>query len=442
MSCLRQILLLISIAFLCFSILLSSAQAQSVIRDTEIETLLYAYSDPIFDAAQLDKKAIDIILINSPTVNAFVAGGSNIFIYTGLILETETPLELVSVIAHETGHITGGHLVRLSEALEDAQVNSLIGMLLGGVVAAGTGQGEGGIAASSAAQSIIERNILSYARVQENSADQASFKFLRESGLSLHGAVSFFTKLYESEGSSSSYTNEYARTHPLTKNRIIAAEEKDKAYPGGDDLSSFQDLHERIKAKIFAYTYPKQVSFLYSGDSLNDRYARAIASYRLDNLGLFLEQIDGLIAEEKNNPYFYELKGQALFENGKLDQAIESLQRAVELSPNAPLIRTLYAHALLETGDEAKIKEAIEHINTTLRQERANSFRYHLLSLAYGRLGDNQRAKLYQAHKALLQGDSQQLDRLLKELDGAFDRGSVEWLKVEDLKNFNKKTTK
>ena len=419
-----------------------SVQAQSVIRDTEIETLLYAYSDPIFDAAGVDKNAVDLILINSPTVNAFVAGGSNIFLYTGLILETDTPLELVSVIAHETGHITGGHLVRLSDALEGAQINSLIGMLLGGVVAAGTGQGEGGIAASSAAQAIIERNILSYARVQENSADQASFKFLHEAGLKLSGAVSFFKKLYESEGSSSSYTNEYARTHPLTKNRVIAAEEKEKLYNEGDDLSSLQNIHERMQAKIFAYTYPKQVAFLYGGDSLNDQYAQAIAAYRLDNLDIFLGKIDDLIEAEPDNPYFYELKGQALFENGRLDEAIESLKKAISLLPNAPLIRTLYAHALLETGIEANIKESIEHINTALRQERVNGFRYHLLSLAYGRLGDNERAKLYQAHKALLSGDSEQLKKLLNDLEGVFDRGSAEWLKVEDLKNFNKKTTK
>ncbi len=414
----------------------------AVIRDTEIEQFLYECSDPIFRTAGLTPSAVDLLLINSPSVNAFVAGGSNIFIYTGLILETETPLELVSVIAHEVGHISGGHLIRFSEAIERAQTNSLIAMVLGGVVAAGTGQGEGGMAASHAAQSILERNLLGYARVQENAADQASFQFLKTLGLSLKGSVSFFEKLSKMEGSSSSYTNQYTRTHPLTKDRVLAAKEKFKEYPDGGELEKYRDRYERIKAKIFAYNYPDQVAFLYSGGRVADLYAQAVAAYRQDNMEKFLDLIDSLINKEHDNPYFLELKGQALFENGRIAEALIPLEKAVMLMPNAPLIRTLYAHALVETGQKPYIKQAIGHLEKALGQERANAFRYHLLSLAYGRLGDVDRAKLYQAHRALLIGDHQQLSKLLEELAGRFDVGTTQWLRLQDLNNFNKKETK
>lgn len=434
----------ILVVFIAIFILITGLSAQSwadnrhrFIRDTEIETVIARYSTPIFEAAGLRPQNINLFLIDSPVINAFVAGGSNIFLYTGLILETDTPLELTSVIAHETGHITGGHLVRMQNSLEDAQFQSIIGLILGGLVAAGTGQAEGGIAASQAAQSLLERQLLSYSRVHENAADQASFDFLQSSGLSIEGAASFFEKLRAQEGRASSFSNEYTRTHPLTKDRVAAARVKAEAVkqdnPGLGDMSQFQQIHDRMKAKIFAYSYPKQASFMYASDSATDRYARAIAAYRNNDQQNFMTLINGLIEEEPDNPYFYELKGQALFEAGRVDEALPALKKAADILPNAPLILTLYAHALIESGAQDNVQQAVGHLQRALKLEPANGFRYRLLGLAHGRLGQQNLARLYQAEYAFLMRDFELFERLIAQLEGSFDRGSVQWLRYQDL---------
>lgn len=420
----------------------SSAQArEQFIRDTEIERLIKSYSFPIFEAANLDPYSVNLLIIDSPTINAFVAGGSNIFLYTGLILETKTPLELAGVIAHETGHITGGHLIRTQNNIKEAQMQSIIGMILGGLVAAGSGQGRGGVAASQAAQSMLERQLLSYSRVHENAADQAGFGFLKEAGYSLVGSVDFLKKLQSQEGRSSSVSNEYTRTHPLTKDRINAAIEQYSQTKelGLDDLSQFQEAHDRIKAKIFAYNYPDQTQFLYGGKSIVDHYARAMAAYRKNNLSTFEKEINILIEREPNNPYFWELKGQAMLENGKLQEALIALEKASMFSDNAPLIITLYAHALIQTQDNQNLEQAITLLQRAEKIEKGSAFRHRLLGLAYGQLGKKEIARLHQAEEAFYMRDYKLLDRILPQLKDAFDTGSSNWIKYQDLVQINER---
>lgn len=413
-----------------------SARAETIIRDAEIEETIALYAEPILEAAGMAPSAVNFILVDSPQINAYVAGGPNIFIYTGLILETENPMELTAVIAHEMGHITGGHLIRMAQAMEDAQIKSIVGLILGGVVGVGAGNAEGGAAATTAAQSFLQRSLLSHTRVNESSADQAGISYQKQAGISLGGNVSFLEKLYEKEGTSSRF-NEYTRTHPLTMDRIRAVESQHKRQEGAEnDMHLYQDRHDRMKAKIFAYNYPKQVTYLYSSNSVVDRYARSMAAYRNSDLDVFLPLIDSLIKDEPENPYFEELKGQALFENGRIDEALPPLSRAVELKPDAPLIRTLYAHALIETGEKAQIQEAIDHLNVTLGQERPNAFRYKLLALAYGYLGNTSMAKLNLAQQSLIQRDHQRALDLAREIKGVFSAGSREELRRADIENF------
>lgn len=434
----KRFLLKFLVIFL-FCFIVSTPVYAGSIRDTEIENLLKAYSFPIFKAAGLDPYGVNIVIIDSPTVNAFVAGGNNIFLYTGLILETENPMELAAVIAHETGHITGGHLIRTQNNIKEAQMQSIVGLILGGVVAAGSGQASGGVATSQAAQSILERQLLSYSRIHENAADQAGFSFLEKAGISLKGSVSFLEKLRSQEGRSNSVSNEYTRTHPLTKDRVSAAEQKyQKSKDEGlSDLSQYAEAHERMKAKIFAYNYPDQTQFLYSGNRIVDHYARAMAAYRKNNLKNFRNEMAFLLEAEPDNPYFLELKGQVLFENGKVDEALPALEKAAMLESNAPLILTLYAHALIISSEPSNIEHAVTILKKASKQEAGNSFRNRLLSMAYGSLGKEEVAKLYQAEEALLSRDYELLDRLLKQLNGVFETGTLEWIKYQDLTQIN-----
>ncbi len=421
----------------------SIAHANSPIRDSEIEDLIDLYAAPIFQAANLDPNAVNVIIIDSPEVNAFVAGGQNIFIYTGLILETETPLELISVIAHEVGHIEGGHLVKLANKIEESQFNSLVSFIISGVVGFGAGSAEGGIAASQAAQAVLQRSLLSHIRVHENAADQASLRYLKANDLDLKGAQGFFEKLYEKEGASSSRSAEYARTHPLTYDRIetiraaIAQDIIDNPSRIRNDFSEFQDRHDRMKAKIFGYSYPKQTRFLYGGKDIISLYARTMSAFSDNDMVRMIPLIDQLIALEPENAYFYELKGHGLFNVGRLNEAVQYLSKAVDLRPNDPLVGTLYAHALIETKDVEMIKKGIATLYRALRVEPRNAFRHRLISIGYGYLKNQKMSDLHLAQYALQARDFETLGIILTRFEGddsIFDASTPQATRLEDLR--------
>lgn len=425
--------------FLSLCVGVSLAHAQSTIRDTEIEETLRAYSNPIFEAASIPPTSVELVLVDSPIINAFVAGGMNIFIFTGLILETDEPTELIAIIAHETGHITGGHLVRFAERMEEAQIQSVIAYILGGLVAVGSGESKGGKAATAAAQNFLEKNLLRHSRIQESAADQAGFGFLKTAGISLQGNLKFLNKLHDQEGLSAGRQNEYVRTHPMTIDRITSVETQ-VALSKDLNLSAkseWQERHDRMKAKIMAYTYPQQALWHYSGLSIADTYAKAVAYYKLGKIDdRFLPLINGLIEKEPENPYFYEVKGQALLENGRVDEALPALKKAVELKPTAPLILTLYGHALLETGTDKNVREAIAQLKKSLDMERPNILRYRLLSRAYGKIGDEPRAKLYFAEESVLKGEWDLATNLAKEVQDKFAEGTPENIRAQDIVNY------
>ena len=109
-----------------------------VLRDTEIEQLLRDYTRPILRAAGLEKQNIQMVIINESVFNAFVADGRRIFVNYGAMMQSETPNQIIGVLAHETGHLAGGHLAKLREQLAQAQTQMIIAMLLGaGAMVAG-----------------------------------------------------------------------------------------------------------------------------------------------------------------------------------------------------------------------------------------------------------------------------------------------------------------
>lgn len=435
----RQIALTFILTIMLGTIVISSAQAQTVIRDSEIEEILNEWFAPIFEANNMDPKQVKIILVKSNDVNAFVAGGANIFFYTGLIQKTDKPTELIGVMAHELGHIQGGHLVRSREALEQASYESILGTLLGLGTAIATGDGAAAATISGGGNSMAERRFLSKARTFESSADQAAIASLEKAGMNPEGLLTFLEKLEGEELVPASQQSEYVRTHPLTHNRVDTMERaverskyKDKPYP-----AHWDDQHERMKAKLLGFINPGQVMWVYDTNdkSLPARYAHTVADYRESRIEKALSGIDQLIAQEPQNPYFHELKGQMLVDFSRVKEAIPSYEKAVKLKPRDGLLRTALAHAIIETAksDKTKLKQAIDQLHSALIYEPRSTQIHRLLATAYGRSGDDHRARLHLAEEALLQRKhpyaKQQAESALKGLK----EGTSPWYRAKDI---------
>ena len=418
------------------------AQAQSrgasLIRDAEIEATLRAYADPIFAAAGLDTSAVQVHIINDKRINAFVSNGMQIFIHTGLLMEAKTPNEVIGVLAHETGHITGGHLARQKEELENRTIEAIIGILAGVAIGVASGSGEAGVGAATLGQSIATRNLLQYSQAQEGAADQAAFGLLQATQQSPQGMVDFFRVLARQEALSSINQDPYMRTHPLTTTRVDAAEAALRASPFADakDPPELVERHERMLAKLIGYLEPLSrvmVRYPETDQSVAARYARAIAFFRVSRTEEALAMMDSLLAEAPNDPFFIEQKAQILYDRGRLAEALPLYQQALDIAPDEPLIRMELAEAQVGLEDPALLEPAIANLNEVVRLEPKNARAFHLLATAYGRSGDTPMADLAQAEEFLARGKSKEAKQFAERALRGLKEGSPGWLKAQDI---------
>ena len=332
-----------------------------VIRDAEIEQLLRDYSSPILKAAGLGQRNIRVVIINDRSFNAFVIDAKRIFVNAGALMDSETPNQIIGVMAHETGHITGGHLSKLRSELANAQTAAILTMLLGvGAMAAAATSRSGAVGGNPAigmigAQGVIERSLLAYARQQEEQADRAGVGFLKATGQSPKGMYETFKRFADQMLFSAGRADPYLQSHPMPTERLAALSEIAKNDPNWNkkDPPELQARHDLMRAKLFGFMErPDTLLRRYppSDTSLPARYARAVSTYRHADLRLALGQMDALIAAQPNNPYFYELKGQALVEAGRTQEAIPLLRHAISLAPDPTLMRVLLGQALVATS--------------------------------------------------------------------------------------------
>ncbi len=410
-------------------------QGGVLIRDTEIETSLRGWLKPVAVAAGMDPNNIRIILIQNSGVNAFVAGGQNIFLYTGLIIKADSAGEVLGVMAHELGHITGGHLVRKREDLENASYESVLGIILGLGAVIASGQGEAAGTLAGAGQSQALRRLYGASRVYESSADQAAMSFMNTASINPTGLLSFMHKLESDEILPQSQQSEYNRTHPLTRDRISALSDRVERSPNNKKQlpSQWEDQFNRLKAKILAFVSPAQIEWAYPREdqSVAARYARAIAAYKQNQTSEALQQIDGLLASEPNNPYFYELKGQVLKESGRLKESVVSYKKAIDLKPDAALIRIDLAHSLIESN--GNLQQAIDELLRALRDEPRSSRAWRLLATAYGKQGDEPRTQLALAEEAFLRRDITKAGGLAQAALEGLPKGSRDALRARDI---------
>jgi predicted Zn-dependent protease len=365
------------------------AAAESFIRDTEIEADIRTMVTPIWRAAGLEPSALHVYLVEDKQINSFVAGGQNEFINTGLIMRAQTPNQLIGVLAHETGHIAGGHLTRFQQAARNASIEGIIAMVL---AAAAAVVGKSG-APLLGAEGVAQRAFMQYSVTQEASADHAAMTFLDQSGQSARGLLQFFQILQGEELLAGIHEDPYLQTHPLTAQRIeyVRNHVEHSRFSDAPDSQANIEMLKRIKVKLDAFTSPPSstlAAYPERDQSVLARYARAIAYYRMPKLEKALPTIDGLIRDFPNDPYFRELKGQMLFENGRISEAVQPYEDAVRLAPGAPLLRISLAQVYIESNDPKVNKRAIAYLNDAVRTEDKETGAWHLLATAYGR--DNQ----------------------------------------------------
>lgn len=432
----HRLVALVAIAGLCVQ---QPVAAQSILRDAETEALLHDMIAPLVTAAGLDPKNVDVVLINDPAVNAFVAGGQAVYINAGLINTASTAAEVQGVMAHELAHITGGHVISDGGG-KAAQGISLLSLLLGAAAAA-AGGGEAAIGVLMAGQQAAMGKYLAFSRGQESSADAAGAQFLSKAGMSGRGSIAFFKKLQNMEfryGYRPRDGDEYFSTHPMTGDRIARLQdvyERDPAWTKPDN-PVIEERFQRAKAKLFGYlgeprdtftTYPETMS------GIPARYARAYAWHKDAHLDRALQETDALLRSAPNDPYFLELKGQILLESGKPTEALAPLRRATELSGNQPLIATTFGHALIATEDAKNFIEAQRVLKTAVARDRENPFAWYQLGVVYAANGDMPRARLASAEQQVLSLRMPEALRSAEAAEAALPKGSPDWLRAQDI---------
>jgi len=429
------------------------AQAQKgppIIRDAEIEQLLKEYTQPILRVAGLTQQNIQVVIINDRSFNAFVADGRRIFVNAGALLDAETPNQIIGVLAHEAGHIAGGHLARLREQLAAASTQSILAMLLGigAMVAGGRSAGgsssalsQGGMAALSGPTAAIQNSLFAYLRAQEDQADRAGVKFLTASGQSAKGMYDTFKRLADQMLYQTAYLNPYLQSHPLPSERVAALEGMAKASPywNTKDPPALQARHDLMRAKLFGFLErPEAVARRYppSDGSLAAHYARAISALRFAEPRAAQAQIDALIHVQPQNPYFHELKGQMLLESGRPVDAVAPLRQAVQLAPNPALMQIMLGQALIASHDRARLDEAVTILQAALIHEPESSEAYSQVAMAYGQKNDLAHADLASAQAAYMRGDLKTAREIAARAKTRFPVGSPGWVKADDIASY------
>jgi predicted Zn-dependent protease len=454
----RRIIILFRLALLapiCLTLILvaplRAANAQqgqlNLIRDAEIESTIRTFITPIWQVAGLNPEAVSIVLVQDNSLNAFVAGGQRIFINTGLLLRTERPAQVIGVLAHETGHIAGGHLARQQEELRNLSTMQILEVLLGGAAAVGGGLaggrgGAGGSVTGPGGQGIPGSlsSFLRYSQTQESAADQASITFLERAHETPRGTLEFLKILEHQERLTIGRpTTPYLTTHPLTPDRIATFEDAvaHSPYANTPDSPKFIELHRRMIAKLLGFTAPDAALQRYpEGDrSVPARYGRAIALYRKGTIGSALLTLDGLLKEYPDDPYFHELRGQILFENGRVDQAVVSYRRAVQLS-RAPIIKIDFARALIETNKPDADREAVRNLDIAVQSETDSWDLWRLEATAYSRMGNEGMTSLARAEMAVLRGQRSEAQAHAAAAIRQLPAGTPAWQRAQDIQAF------
>ncbi|EQB32854.1 M48 family metalloprotease [Sphingobium ummariense] len=427
--------LILSLAAIAFTA--RPAMAQQILRDAETEAFMAEMSGPLIKAAGMEPRNVQVMVINDPEINAFVAGGQYVWVHSGLIAQADNVNQLQGVVAHELGHIEGGHVIRSGEGIKEATGVTLLSLVLGAAAIA-AGGAEAGMGIMGLGQQAAMGRFLAFSRAQESSADLAGARYLSTAHLSGKGSLEFFKKLQNQEYRLAiPQDNSYGRTHPLSGERIQVLREvyePDPAWNNPPD-PQLEARFERIKAKLIGFvSEPTQTLLKYpeSDQSIPAHYARAYAWHKSAYPQKALEETDTLLAAQPHDPYFLELKGQILLESGRPAEAIPPLREAVQLT-SQPLIATLLGHALIATEDDANFAEAEKVLRNAIARDRENPFAWYQLGVVYEHRGDTARAALATAERYSMMGQDAMALRSADAAMQGLKPGTVDYLRAQDI---------
>jgi len=414
----------------------ATASAQGLIRDTEIEETLRRWTDPILEVAGLEPRDVDLYIINDPSLNAFVAGGQNIHLHTGLLIAAESPGQIKGVIGHETCHIACGHTVTRSRAAQVSSRPALISIGLG-VLAMAAGAGDAGAALIASSQQFAALNFFKHTRAEEAAADQAAVAYLEALGESPAGLVEFFENYRYQEVLSDARRYPYFRAHPMASDRINRtrqlAEETGLWDVPTDPQTQLE--FEMMQAKLIGFLNSRDVFRRYplSDDSVPARYARSVAYMQAADVGAAIDEIDSLIEEQPDNPYFHELRGDILFDAGRPAEAVESHQRAVDLKPNQSLLLIHLAQSLSARGEDGDHAAAEEALREALLVEQDNAFAWRQLAISVEAQGRTAEAQLATAESAYYIGDIARANVFAGRARNQLDAGTPLYRRASDI---------
>lgn len=423
------------------------AQNVPIVRDAEIEALVRDYARPIFKAAGLSNAGIRIVLVNDPSFNAFVAG-RRLFINTGALMQAETPNEIIGVIAHECGHIAGGHQQKLRDQIERAKTMAIVAGLLGaGAIVAGGATNNRGLAGVGAGLAtgggeFARRTLLTYQRGEEITADRSAITYLNATGQSGEGMLKTFERFQTALSLSGAQVDPYRISHPMPRDRIANLQTLVQKSPYFDktDSPALQQRHDMMRVKIAVYTEGQTAAsrlMRKKPGSLASRYGDAQATYLFGDLGSAMAKTNALIKTEPKNPYFQELRGDILMKANKPRDAAAAYARAVSLDPaKSGILPISYGRALIAVGTPDSLKKAIAQINIGLRRDQENTAGYRYLAQAYGETGSIPQAELATAEGHFYAGAYKDAKIFAMRAQREFKRGEPGWLRAQDIINY------
>ena len=409
-----------------------------VLRDTETELLFKQMSEPLIRAGGLDPNSVRVVLLNDPEINAFVAQGQIVYIQSGLLEAADNVNQLQGVTAHELGHVIAGDAIRSGQGQNQAIGISILSLVLGAVaIAAGAGA-DAGMGILQAGQRAALGEFLAFTRAQEATADATGSRLLSKAGISGKGMLDFFAKLQNEEYRLAIYSKDsFDQSHPLSSERIQALEQKLKADPAYDKPvdPALEARFERVKAKLLGYIDPRQAVLRYpeSNQSIPAHYARAYAYHQGGYPDKAEAEADALLAKDPHDPFFLELKGQILLEDGKPKEALAPLREATEGSGNAPMIAAMLGHALVETNDPKNFGEAKQILKVAVNKDNEDPFAWYQLGIIYDREGDQPRASLATAERNNLEGNPKMALASAQMAMKGIQPGTPDYLRAQDI---------
>ena len=415
------------------------AQGINILRDTETEEMLKSYEQPLAKAAGLNPDSVRVWLVGDPEVNAFAAFGQNIFIQSGIILYTKSPNELIGVMAHETGHISAGHLVRGQVGMDMATVPMLLSMVIG-VAAMIAGAGQAGMVIMGAGQAMAQAQFAQFSRIQESTADQIALKLLLATHQSPQGIYDTFARFAQEDAQRDvRYRQDpYAADHPVDQDRLSAIQDLVDSSPYKDVKDSPQVTHtfEMVQAKLAGFTMPVNAGLAHypvSNTSDVARYARTMLYMRQPQLTKALDETNSLIKDEPNNPYFYEVLGQIYLSMAKPIDAIPAYQKAVDLKPQAPQLRLGLAVAQLATDRQDMSQAALANLKAAILAENDDVFTWYEVAQAYSNLKNTPMANLATAESYYAAGALPQAAQFASRARRDLTQGTADWERANDI---------